>query len=118
MVLLPPYRRGTFSSSGKFLHDSILELSPLLRLLLCVWISYTFVVYLPIAYFNFASFLTSAAKAARERTLSSAAHVFLFKVFETSDGPALTKRLQNLIGAGVHVGPATKWHPSFHPSLK
>ena len=92
---------------GRFLNDLIFELSPLLRLLLCIWVSYTFTVYLPIAYSISFSFLTSAAKAAKRRALSSAAHVFLFKVFGTSDAPALIKRLQNLIRSGVHVGHAT-----------
>ena len=103
---------------GGFLHDSILELTPLLRLLLCVWVSYTLLVYLPVAYFNSATFLTSTAKAAKNRVLSDATYGFLFRVFATPEAPALTKRLQNLIGSGVHVEPTTKWHPSSHPVLK
>lgn len=103
---------------GGFLHESFLELSPLLRLLLCIWLSYTLLVYLPVAYFNSASFLTSAAKEAKSRVLSNSSYVFLFRFFGTPKAHTPTRRLQNLVWSGSHVDPATKWHPSSHPSLK
>ena len=103
---------------GGFLHESFLELSPLLRILLCIWLSYTLLVYLPIAYFNSAKFLRSAAKEAKSRVLSNSSYIFLFKVFGTPEAHAPSKRLQNLIWSGVYLDLATKWHPSCHPSLK
>ena len=100
-----------------FLHDSIAELSPTLRLLLCVWLSYTLTVYLPIAYFNSVSSLTTAARYAKRRTLSSARYVVLFKFTNVSDIPSLTERFGNLPWSGVPAEPASKWHASLHPQL-
>lgn len=103
---------------GGFLHDAFLELSPLLRLLICIWLSYTLLVYLPVTYFNSASFLSSAAKEAKSRVLSGTSYIFLFRVFGTPEAHAPSKRLQNLIRSGVYLDPSTRWHPSCHPSLK
>ena len=102
---------------GGFLHDTVAELSPTLRLLLCVWLSYTLAVYLPIAYFNSVSSLTAAARYAKIKTLSSTRYIFLFKVINVSNIPSLTERFGNLLWRGVPAKAAAKWHASLHPQL-
>ena len=102
---------------GSFLFEALHELSPITQSLLCVWLSYTLAIYLPIAYFNSASLLRSAANDAKERTLSCAQYAILFRPPNNSADPALITELQNLLRSGEFGEPPTKWHPSTHPQL-